>query len=171
MQPALVGRGRNRAGSAHERGDGGRGYRGEAGLLSAALEMDDLIEGTGAHYRAVALPFFMENRLRQTRSMSDEGVFALANTADRPLPNVATRDVAAAAAQLLLDDSWSGPARVPLVSGDNLTPDQMAEVVSETLGRHRRSPGELRVDRVGARAPVGRVEHGHGHGHGHGRHR
>jgi len=59
----------------------------------------------------------------------------MANAADRPLPAIATRDVAAAAAALLLDTSWSGQASVPVVGPDNLTPDDMAEVISDTLGR------------------------------------
>ena len=33
----------------------GHGYQGKAGMLSAALAMDKLIEGTGAAYRALAL--------------------------------------------------------------------------------------------------------------------
>jgi uncharacterized protein YbjT (DUF2867 family) len=59
----------------------------------------------------------------------------MANTADRPLPAVATRDVAAAAAALLLDRSWGGQASVPVAGPDNLTPDDMAEVISDTLSR------------------------------------
>ena len=113
----------------------GHGYQGKAGLLSAALAMDKLIEGTGAAYRALALPFFMENLLRQAQSMKEQGTFSMANTADRPLPAVATRNVAAVAAALLLDTSWSGQASVPVVSPDNLTPDNMAGVISDTLGR------------------------------------
>jgi uncharacterized protein YbjT (DUF2867 family) len=113
----------------------GHGYRGKAGMLSAALAMDKLIEGTGAAYRALALPFFMENLLRQAREIKEQGTFSMANTAGRPLPAVATRDVAAAAAALLLDTSWSGQASVPVAGPDNLTPDGMAEVISATLGR------------------------------------
>ncbi|MFC4534759.1 NAD(P)H-binding protein [Sphaerisporangium dianthi] len=113
----------------------GHGHQDEAGLLSAALDMDELIASTGVRYRALALPFFMENLLRQIRPITEQGVFSMANTADRPLPTVATRDVAATAAALLLDTSWSGQARVPLVGPDSLTPDAMAEIISETLGR------------------------------------
>ncbi len=113
----------------------GHGYQGKAGVLSAALAMDKLIEGTGAAYRALALPFFMENLLRQAQAIKEEGTFSLANTAGRPLLTVATRDAAAAAAALLLDTSWSGQASVPVVSPDNLTPDDMAGVISGTLGR------------------------------------
>jgi len=113
----------------------GHGYQGKAGLLSAALAMDELIEGAGTAYRALALPFFMENLLRQVQAIKEQGAFSMANTADRPLLTVATRDVAAAAAALLLDAPWSGQASVPVVGPDNLTPDDMAEVISETLGR------------------------------------
>jgi uncharacterized protein YbjT (DUF2867 family) len=113
----------------------GHGYQGKAGMLSAALAMDKLIEGTGAAYRALALPFFMENLLRQAQALKEQGTFSMANTADRPLPAVATRDAAAAAAALLLDSSWGGQASVPLAGPDNLTPDGMAEVISDTLGR------------------------------------
>ncbi|MEU4535951.1 NmrA family NAD(P)-binding protein [Streptosporangium sp. NPDC023825] len=113
----------------------GHGYQDEAGLLSAALEMDELIASTGVQSRALALPFFMENLLRQTQPITEQGVFSMANTADQPLLAVATRDVAATAAALLLDTAWSGQARVPLVSPDSLTPDAMAEIISATLGR------------------------------------
>jgi len=113
----------------------GHGYQGKAGLLSAALAMDELIEGTGAAYRALALPFFMENLLHQAQAIAEQGTFSMANTADRPLPVVATRDVAAAAAALLLDTPWSGQASVPVAGPGHLTPDDMAEVISGTLGR------------------------------------
>ena len=113
----------------------GHGYQGKAGLLSAALGMDKLIEGTGAAYRALALPFFMENLLRQAEAIREQGTFSMVNAADRPLPTIATRDIAAAAAALLLDTSWSGQASIPLAGPDDLTPDGMAEVISGALGR------------------------------------
>jgi uncharacterized protein YbjT (DUF2867 family) len=113
----------------------GHGYQGQAGLLSAALAMDALIEGTGVPYRALALPFFMENLLRQVQEIAERGTLTMANAADRPLPAVATRDVAATAAALLLDTSWSGQASVPLAGPDNLTPGGMAAVISDSLGR------------------------------------
>ncbi len=113
----------------------GHGYQGKAGFLSAALAMDRLIEGTGTAYRALALPFFMENLLHQVSEITEHGTFSLANAADRPLPTVATRDAAAAAARLLLDPSWSGQGAVPVVGSDDLTPEGMAEVISDALGR------------------------------------
>lgn len=121
----------------------GHGYRGKAGFLSAALAMDALIEGAGVDYRALALPFFMENLLRHAPAIKEQGTFSMANTADRPLAAVATRDVATVAAALLLDPSWSGQARVPVAGPDDLTPEEMAEIISQTVGhmvRYRQIP-------------------------------
>lgn len=53
----------------------GRGVPGNAGLVSASLAMDDLIAGTGVGYRALTLPSFMDNLLRQVEAIRSEGVF------------------------------------------------------------------------------------------------
>jgi uncharacterized protein YbjT (DUF2867 family) len=113
----------------------GHDYTGKAGNLSAAFAMDDLIASTGVSYRSLRMPFFMENHLHQVQAIKNQGMFFMANTADRPLAMVATSDIAAAAAGLLLDRSWSGEADVPVVSPDDLSPDGMARVISEVLGR------------------------------------
>ncbi|TXL84533.1 NAD(P)H-binding protein [Streptomyces sp. IB2014 016-6] len=113
----------------------GRAYGKPAGLLSPAFAMDELIESTGVNYRSLAMPFFMENLLSQVEAIKSQGMFFLANSSDRPLATVATRDIAAAAADLLLDDSWSGQGSVPVISPNALSPNDMAEVLSEVLER------------------------------------
>lgn len=113
----------------------GRGYEKNAGLLSAAFAMDELIESTGASYRALQMPFFMENLLGQVETIRSQGMFFLANDGDRTLATVATRDIATAAAELLLDNSWSGQEGVPVVSPDELSPNEMAQTMSEVLLR------------------------------------
>ncbi|WP_330455606.1 NAD(P)H-binding protein [Streptomyces sp. NBC_00820] len=122
----------------------GRAYKKPAGQLSDAFAMDDMIESTGVGYRALAMPFFMENLLQQAQAITTQGMFFMPNAADRPLALVATRDIAAAAARLLADDSWSGQDTVPVISPDSLSPDTMAEVLSEVLGR------PVRFQQVGA---------------------
>lgn len=113
----------------------GRGVAKNAGQLSAALAMDELIESTGVSYRALQMPFFMENMLGQVETIKSQGMFFLANSGDRKLPTVATRDIAAVAARLLLDDSWSGQGSVPVVGPDDLSPNDMAQIMSEVLQR------------------------------------
>jgi uncharacterized protein YbjT (DUF2867 family) len=108
---------------------------GRAGHLSAAFAMDDLLEATGVAYRALRMPFFKENLLGQAGTIRNQGTFFLANAADTPLATCATADVAAAATTLLLDDSWSGQGSVPVAGPDDLTPNDMAQVMSEVLRR------------------------------------
>ncbi|MDF3294246.1 NAD(P)H-binding protein [Streptomyces silvisoli] len=113
----------------------GHEYGHHAGLLTAAFAMDGLIEATGVGYRALRPPFFLENLLGQAEQIRDRGVFSLANSADRPLRTVATHDIAVAAAMLLLDASWSGQNSVPVIGPDDLSPNDMAQVMSDVLAR------------------------------------
>ena len=113
----------------------GHGYPGEAGHLTAAMAMDEMIRDTGVDYRALAAPFFMENLLGQAGSISGRGAFAMANLAGRPLASVATRDIAAAGARLLLDSSWTGQSNVPVAGPEDLTPLAMADIISAVLAR------------------------------------
>ncbi len=113
----------------------GRGYDREAGHLSAALAMDDMIHSAGIAYRALRMPFFMENLLGQAETIKNAGTFYLPNDVDRTLLTVATRDIARTAARALLDESWTGQHSIPVVGPDNLSPRQMAEIVSDVIGR------------------------------------
>jgi uncharacterized protein YbjT (DUF2867 family) len=115
----------------------GRGtpFADRAGHITASLAMDDLIADTGVAYRALANPSFMDNLLRQVSSIRDAGVFTGTGTPDRKAPTAATRDIAATAATLLLDRSWTGFADVPVVAAEDLSPLDMARIMSEVLGR------------------------------------
>jgi uncharacterized protein YbjT (DUF2867 family) len=113
----------------------GRGVAGNAGLVSASLAMDDLIASTGVSYRALTMPSFMDNLLRQIAPIKHKGVFFSPISGDRKLPTCATRDVAAVAAELLLDDSWSGVGSVAVLGPEDLSFNDMAQIMSEVLGR------------------------------------
>ena len=106
-----------------------------AGILSAAFAMDTEIERTGVAYRALSMPAYMENLLGQADTIREQATFALACDPDRILALVATRDIAAVAAALLTDPSWTGQENVPVFGPDHLTPGQMADVVSDVLNR------------------------------------
>jgi len=117
-----------------------------AGYVTATLEADDLIASSGAAYRALTLPSFMDNLLRQVEGIRNQGVFVSPISGDRKLPTCATRDVAAVAARLLLDDSWSGRASVPVLGPEDLSFRDMAGIMSEVLGR------PVRFQRISAEA-------------------
>ncbi|WP_406350069.1 NAD(P)H-binding protein [Streptomyces sp. NBC_00658] len=113
----------------------GRNVAKNAGQISASLAMDEAIAAMGVHYRALCAPFLMENLLEQAESIRNAGVFFLALAEDRVVRTCSTRDVGATAARLLLDGSWTGQEDVPLVGPDDLSPEGMAQVVSEVLDR------------------------------------
>ena len=81
------------------------------------------------------MPFFMENLLNQVETIKSQGMFFMANSGDHKLATCATRDIAAVAVKLLLDDSWTGQESVPIVGPDDLSPKDMAQIISQVLGR------------------------------------
>jgi uncharacterized protein YbjT (DUF2867 family) len=118
----------------------GRGtpWAAHAGYVSGSLAMDDLIGSTGVGYRALTNPSFMDNLLRQADAIKDQGMFFSPISGDRHLPAVATRDIAAVATRLLLDESWSGVEEVPVLGPEDLSFNDMAEIMSEVLGKEVR---------------------------------
>ncbi|MFC9125879.1 NAD(P)H-binding protein [Streptomyces sp. NPDC057099] len=124
-----------------------------AGLVTASLAMDDLIAGTGVAYRALASPSFFENLLEEADAIREKGVFTDTVAADRKAPFVAVADIAAVAARLLLDRSWTGTDSVPVLGPEDVSPDDLARVMSERLGRpvryERQSLDDLRATLAG----------------------
>jgi uncharacterized protein YbjT (DUF2867 family) len=115
----------------------GRGtpWAAQAGFVTGSLAMDDLIAASGVAYRALTNPYFMEDTARQAESIKDKGLFTSPIAGDRKRPTVATRDIAAAASRLLLDASWSGVEEVPLLGPEDLSYNDMAEIMSQVLGK------------------------------------
>ena len=121
----------------------GRGVTEHAGLVSASLAMDDLFASTGAGFRALLMPSFMDNVLRQVDPIKRQGVFFSTVSPDRKLPTCATRDIAAVAAGLLLDHSWSDQDTVAVLGPEDLSHNEMAEIIADVLGTpvsYRRVP-------------------------------
>ena len=129
----------------------GTAAAGHAGLVTASLAMDDLIAGSGVSYRALTMPSFMDNLLRQVPAIRDRGMFFTPVSGDRKLPSCATRDIAAAAARLLLDESWSGNGHVAVLGPEDLSFNDMAQIMSEVLGqpvRYQQIPPQALKDRL-----------------------
>ena len=116
----------------------GTAWAARAGYVAGSLAMDDLIASTGVAYRALTNPSFMDNIARQAAAIKNQGMFFSPIDGDRKLPAVATRDIAAAASRLLLDDTWTGVAEVPLLGPEDLSFNDMAEIISEVLGKQVR---------------------------------
>lgn len=111
----------------------GRGTGIYGGHVSASLAMEDLFRSTGVHVRALANPTFMDNVLWQIPALKN-GVLTGTLPADLRLPMIATRDIAAVAAGLLLDGSWTGQDTLDLMGAEDLSPNDVAGILTEVFG-------------------------------------
>lgn len=117
----------------------GRGteWQDRAGLVTASIRMVDLLNGTGAAVRGLAMPGFMENALQQVDAIRRGQMFGPLDP-DKKVPHTATRDMGAAAARLLRDRSWTDQEDVPVVGPEDLSFNDIAAIISEVLGREVR---------------------------------
>lgn len=105
-----------------------------AGPVTASIRMDKFLMETGAAFRGLAIPSFMENTARQVGVMKEKGIFFGPIRHDCKLPFTATRDMAAAAVRLLTDRSWTGQKEAPVLGPDDLSFDDQAAIISEVTG-------------------------------------
>lgn len=101
----------------------------------AGTAVDTLIENTGVSFRVLRMPGFMDNILWQVQPIKHQGTFSYPVSGDRKLPACATKDIAAVAAGLLLDSTWTGQESMPLLGADDLSYNDMARIMSDVLGR------------------------------------
>jgi uncharacterized protein YbjT (DUF2867 family) len=113
----------------------GRGWKKDAGLATANIKADDLLAGTDVALRVLMMPSFMDNLLRQAPTIKEKGLFSLPVRANLKAPLVATSDIAAVAATFLMDTTWTGQADVPVLGPEDISPNEMAEVLTDALGK------------------------------------
>ncbi|WP_348649227.1 NAD(P)H-binding protein [Rhizobium sp. BK619] len=106
----------------------------DAGYVTGSLAMDDLIASTGVDFRALTMPSFMDNLLMQAASIKSQGMFFSPISGDLKLPSCATRDIAAVASRLLLDPNWHGQEELAVLGPENISFNDMAEIMSDVLG-------------------------------------
>jgi uncharacterized protein YbjT (DUF2867 family) len=113
----------------------GRGVDVNAGVVSSALRKDIAFEEAGLHVRALWCPGFMENTLMSLATLKAQGVFFGPSRPDLRRPYAATRDIAAVAARLLRDRSWTGPGGIGVLGPEDLSINDMAAILTDVLGR------------------------------------
>ena len=123
----------------------GRGIPAEAGPATAAFAMEAEIEKTGVDFRALWCPGFMENTLTQLEPIKHQGMFFAPFPPDFKTRFVATRDIAASGAHLLLDKSWTGQGGLAVLGPEDLSHNDLAAIMTEVLQkpiRFQQIPGE-----------------------------
>ncbi len=106
-----------------------------AGPITACLAKDEEIEKTGVACRALWCPGFMENMLGQVQALKNQGMFFLPANPEFKTPMVATRDIAASGAKLLLDQAWTGQGGLAVLGPEDLSFNDMAAIMTEVLGK------------------------------------
>jgi uncharacterized protein YbjT (DUF2867 family) len=113
----------------------GRGVPLRAGVVSDSLAKDEAIEATGINFRALWCPGFYENMLRQVEAIKHHGTFFYPGISDLKTRHAATRDIAAMAAKLLLDRSWTGQGGVGVFGPEDLSWNEIAAIMTHVLGK------------------------------------
>ncbi len=147
---AIVGHGVKRVVTVSALGRG-TAVAGHAGYVTGSLAMDDLLTGTGVAFRALTMPSFMDNVLRQAQLIKDQGMFTSPISGDRKLPTCATLDIASAAATRRRAPAGRGPGSGAVLGPEDLSFDDMAQIMSEVLGkpvRFQQVPAEAYKDRM-----------------------
>ena len=113
----------------------GRSWPGDAGYVSASVAMDKLFESTGVSCRVLTMPGFMDNLLRQVQPIKSQGMFFGTRDPESKDPYCATRDIAAIAAKWLLDNAWTGQEDVAVLGPEDISCNDMAQILSDVLGK------------------------------------
>jgi uncharacterized protein YbjT (DUF2867 family) len=92
--------------------------------------------------------YFMENTLAQIGIIKDMGVAAGPLRAELELPMVATRDIAAAAADRLLRLDFSGSQTQELLGQRNISMAEVAGIIGRAIGRPHLGYTQLPVEQV-----------------------
>ena len=105
------------------------------GPVSPMLAIEQAFAAAVPNTVALRPGFFMENVLRDLGTLASDGAIYAPVPADVPVAQVATRDIAAAAAQELLAGAWTGHRVRGLHGPADLSQEQVAATLSEALGR------------------------------------
>jgi len=104
-------------------------------LLTQRTLMEEGLGDTGLPVTFLRPGWFMENAAWDVAAARDEGVLrSFLQPADKPVPMVATKDVGATAAALLLEE-WHGARIVELEGPVRVCPNDLARALGAELGR------------------------------------
>jgi uncharacterized protein YbjT (DUF2867 family) len=114
---------------------GGKGLARNAGPISGLHAMEDILNDSGAAIRHLRCAWFMENFLRQARSISRRGMISYPMPAHVPIPMAAAADIADVALRWLVRRDWKGIEGVAVHGAKDLSYDQAAAIIEQALER------------------------------------
>jgi uncharacterized protein YbjT (DUF2867 family) len=119
--------------------------------VSRLGRVEKMLEAVAANVTSLRAGFFYENLLSGVPTIADHGAFYLPFSATQPVTMVATRDIGDAAADVLLDASWSGHRVRPVQGPADYTFAEIAQWIGAAIGREVRF---VTVDRDAVRGAL-----------------
>lgn len=105
------------------------------GPVSVLLGVEEAFKAAVPNVTILRPGFFMENLFNSVGTLAKAGALFMPLPADKRFPMVATEDIGAKAAEVLLDGKWTGHRYVGVHGPEDLTYTQAAEILTEALGR------------------------------------
>lgn len=107
----------------------------QAGLITALHRGEHIINQSGASVRALRCPVFFETLLYQTATLKKSGTFILPIDGNYKFPQIAIKDIASKAVELLIDKTWTGVEGFAVHSPADLSYNEIAQQMSELTGK------------------------------------
>ncbi|MCJ8152741.1 NAD(P)H-binding protein [Chryseobacterium sp. SSA4.19] len=114
---------------------GGKESNLQAGLLTALHKSEDIISQSGASVRALRCPVFFETLLYQIVSLKKTGMFFLPIDGNYKSPQIAVRDIASKAVELLIDNTWTGVEGFAVHGPADISYNEIALQMSDVAGK------------------------------------
>lgn len=120
----------------------------QAGVATALHKGEDIINQSGASVRALRCPIFFESLLWQIAPLKKMGMFFLPIDGNYKSPQVAAKDIASKAVELLIDNSWTGVEGVAVHGAADISHNDIAAQLGELAGKPIRFQQVSREDYV-----------------------
>jgi uncharacterized protein YbjT (DUF2867 family) len=104
------------------------------GPINGLYDVEGLLDDVTDNITHLRPGFFFENLLMQLETIKHWGRFSLPISGSRRYPMIATRDIGRVAAERLADTNWSGQYIRELHGPADLSFDEVAQILSHTLG-------------------------------------
>lgn len=114
---------------------GGKESNLQAGLITALHKGEDIISQSGASVRSLRCPVFYESILYQISSLKKMGMFFLPIDGNYKMPQVAIKDIASKAVELLIDKTWAGVEGYAIHGPEDISYGDIASQLSELTGK------------------------------------
>jgi len=137
----------------------GKSLARNAGPISGAHAMEEILNESGAAIRHLRGTWFMENFLGQAPQICNDGVFSYPIGGDIPLPMIAAADLADVALRWLVRGHWGGVQAVAVRGPQDLTCNAAAAVFEQVLERPVRYVEQSADDYIRNRVRSGATVH------------